>query len=191
MTAQTDKLRTLDEVVGDNIKRLRISRHWRAEELAEKLTSVLERPYTRFTVADLEGRRKREIRWTELAALCSVFNVALWDLVLPPEGVEVDSPVATGGVTGADYTDTPSDDPELAAIGATKATIWYEYPARDDLAWRFFSIDSETLVDGGLQHLRKQHETERRLAAIDALLPVLPKRFGWPPRNKTAEEEGQ
>ena len=187
-------LLTLDEVVAYNIKELRESRGWTPTELAETLTAVLERPYTRFTVYDLEGRRKREIRWTELAALCSIFGVSLWRLVLPKEGDEVNTRIATGDVTGVDLTDLPSDDPDLAAIGATKGVVWHAYPSRDDLAWRLFGMNSYTLEAEATQFLRTIQEKGLRMddvrAIAEVLLPQLRRGLGRTPPNKTDEEEG-
>ena len=173
----------MDEVVAYNIKRLRIdkSRGWTATELAEKLTEVLDREYTRFMVSDMEGRRERAVRWTEVAALCSVFDVRLWDLVLPPDGVEVASAIARGENIAVEVTDTPSDDPDLAEIGGVKVVGRYHYPGRDDLSWRLFSLSSGTLEGGIPQKFLSKHEEERQheelLKIADALLPRLRKEF--------------
>jgi len=47
---------SLDAVVGGNVKRLRRQREMTAEELALSLTGYRRKRYTRYTVADLEGR---------------------------------------------------------------------------------------------------------------------------------------
>ena len=179
--SESGKSSTLDKVVGYNLNKLRLKRNWTATELAEQLTEVTGKPYTRFMVADLEGRRERAVRWVELAALCAIFDVALWDLVLPPEGVQVESRIAFGSVTDVDVTDSPPYDPEQATTGRTKGTIWHDYPDRDDLAWRIFGLDAESLASGALQkHARDQADKRDQqdiLAIAEALLPRLVKGF--------------
>jgi hypothetical protein len=61
-----------------------------ATHFAERLSFCSERDYTWDTVADIEGRRDRIIRRVELLALCAIFRVPLWQLVLPPEDVGLD-----------------------------------------------------------------------------------------------------
>ena len=86
--------------------------------MAERLNDLTGREYTRHTVYDLEGRRHRQIRWVEVAALCEIFDVAVWDLVLPPEGVQVDTVVTTGAVTGVDLPAKPLEPVEkLVNVG--------------------------------------------------------------------------
>lgn len=179
MTAQTHRRLTLDQVVAENIRELRkarrkdantlTARQWTATAMAKRLTEKIGRPYSRYTVADLEGRRKREIRWVELAALCAIFDVALWDLVLPREGVEVETSVTEGDVIRSDITDIPSDDPSMAAIGATKAFQEYEWPQRDELALRFFSADAATIDSGEPRKYWERRNRERKEAAMLAM----------------------
>ena len=184
MTAQTPRRLTLDQVVAQNIKKLRKARleeantltakRWTATAMAERLTEKLGRKYSRYTVADLEGRREREIRWVELAALCAIFDVALWDLVLPPEGVEVETSVTEGDVIRTDITDIPSDDPAMAALGATKGFQEFEWPQRDELALRFFSADAATIDSGEPRKYWERRNRERKeeamLAIADAVI---------------------
>lgn len=163
--------KTLDQVVADNIKALRTAdgRRWTATELAEKLSAVTGHEYTRFTVADLEGRREREIRWSELVALALIFDVPLWDLVLPPESALVDMRLPTSGDAGL--------------LTSTGEVVDIETPNsvrintdRDDMARRLFGLDSETLTSRELRHLwdkRSGQATPDALAVANELLPLL------------------
>lgn len=79
---------TLDEVIAANVRALRRRDNLRVEALAAKLgigaavVRDMERPRT--------DRGQREFRWSELVALCAAFNVTLFDLVLPPAGIEIE-----------------------------------------------------------------------------------------------------
>lgn len=76
---------TLDQVIAYNVRRLREERGWSRGWLAAYLG------VGRHYVYDLEGgradRSQREFKWSDLVGLCAVFQVTLFDLVLPPEGV--------------------------------------------------------------------------------------------------------
>ena len=165
--ARSQESQTLNEVVAENIKRLRTSdsRRWTATELAEKLTVVLELSYTRFTVADLEGRREREIRWSEVVAMCSIFDVPLWELVLPQKGDRV----MTRTLTKGDIT-----DPRFAEI-ELKETVSVAMD-RDGLAIRLFGL-KENEIDSKLMKVKWNDRALSRsvddLALADALLPMI------------------
>jgi len=169
MTAQPEKPKTMDAVVGDNIKKLREApeRAWSRAELADRLTELLapRKPFTRYTVADLEGRRDTRIRWLELAALCSIFDVPLWELVLPPEDVKVHTKVtlaptvASVDMSGVDVTSNEQQ----------QIFVEYEGPGRKELAWRLFGVSSVNLDDA---EMKKHWEKERKKREEEFMLDI-------------------
>jgi hypothetical protein len=156
---------TWNKAIGANIKRLREStfnesgKAMSRKDLAMRLMFHLPRKYTRFTVADMEGRRDREIRWNELAALCSIFNVPLWDLVLPPEGVAVDTTV----VRGEPSVSESQPDPPTAAV----IYIHMDQPGREELAWLLFSVDAKTLDKGVLEGFRRDEQARQHQRLVE------------------------
>jgi hypothetical protein len=89
----------LNEVVGENLRRLRNAlepsergRKKLAEE-CNKYAPPGSRKWNEWRVMDLEGMRPGRpmaaIEWNELVTLCIVFDVLLWDLVLPQGGQDV------------------------------------------------------------------------------------------------------
>ena len=137
---------SLDAVVGGNVKRLRRQREMTAEELALFLTGYRRKRYTRYTVADLEGRRDREVRWAELVALCRIFDVALWELVLPQGDDRVAQPVEPRivGVSEA--------QPHLP-----RAVLLDDEPGgRTELAWMLFGLEDKNLESEALVRFRME-----------------------------------
>jgi len=157
---------TLNQVVGANVRRLREKgipigslslsdrkRRTTATLLAEKLTRLTGEKYTRFVIADIEGRRERNVRWPELVALCSIFRVPLWELVLPPEDVGLDMKGIS--LRPAEAGNWEVDDQGLIAIEA-------QPPDRDDLANLLFSLPAATLLsDPTLSTFRSEFEEAR------------------------------
>jgi hypothetical protein len=89
----------INEIVGENLRRLRKAlepsergRKKLAEE-CNKYAPPGSRKWNEWRVMDLEGMRPGRpmaaIEWNELVTLCIVFDVLLWDLVLPQEGQSV------------------------------------------------------------------------------------------------------
>jgi hypothetical protein len=121
--------------------------------LAEKLTRRTGEKYTRFVIADIEGRRERNVRWPELVALCTIFRVPLWELVLPPEDVGLD-------VKGIPLRPAPSGDWEVDDQGVI--VLEAQPPNRDDLAHLLFNLPAATLLsDPELSTFRSEFEDAR------------------------------
>lgn len=71
-------------VVGHNVTRLRTERGWTQRELIERLNLADPGAGPQWSSASLsllENRGARGERLSDLAALCSVFGVALWALL--------------------------------------------------------------------------------------------------------------
>ena len=162
----------LDAVIGANVKRLRNRLGITASVLAHHLSLVLDRTYTRYTVADIEGRRERQVRWSELVALAYILNVPLWDLVLPDGDERVDAPIPDR-VVGGDTPDWTYEEPypELALMQlSTEGTVIFEEepPGRQELAVLLFGIGDEHLESQALAQLRRdaQENEEKRVQRI-------------------------
>lgn len=74
-------MRHLEDVVADNIRRLRTERGWSQAELATALFLVQLRQWSPSTVALVETGKQRADRLLDLAALCQVFGVPLTELI--------------------------------------------------------------------------------------------------------------
>ena len=151
-----------NQVIGRNIRRLRQEKGWTQEYLAHALLTNLKGKvpgrYTVWTVRDLEGRREREVRWHELAVLCYVLDVPLWDLILPV-GTDL---VDTTAVPGESHSPSPAHDPAYTVFET-------EPPDRDDIAVLLFNVTSDKLGVGVLdQESRRRYEDEQR-AVRDSL----------------------
>jgi hypothetical protein len=83
---------TLDQVVAQNLKRLRADRDWSRNKLASELSSASGSEWSEWRIIDLEGARTghppASARWAEIVALCLVFDVTIWELVLPVDPKE-------------------------------------------------------------------------------------------------------
>lgn len=178
---------TLDEIVGENIRRLRkrgilrfsdpndLRRRPMSQELlAQLLSARLRQEYTRQAVSDMESnRRGRLVRWEELVALCGIFKVPLWELVLPAEGVAIDSP----DMFDADRKPKATEAVDRRGDGEpTEFHVIEEPPGRDQLSRRLFNLDAKTLTDGKLEKLR-QDAQRQRLKQIDKLIEDETARF--------------
>ena len=145
-----------NQVIGRNIRRLREEKGWTQEYLAGFLFAFLAGKvpgkYTVWTVRDLEGRREREVRWHELAALCRLFDVPLWDLVLPVGTDLVDTKAALGQL----HSPRPHDQyAELVSYTA-------DPPDRDDIAVLLFNVTFDKLGAGELaQESRREYQREQ------------------------------
>lgn len=90
---------TLDEVVSENIRRLRGAQKpkgWSRVKLADRFNKYRPdntREWNEWRVLDLEGGRpgtaSSPVWWHELVTLCIIFDVLLWDLVLPTDDREI------------------------------------------------------------------------------------------------------
>ena len=178
-----DMTLTLNQIVGQNVERLRqrgirvggTMERGTKTLLAKMLSAYLEEKYTRFVVADLEGARRRNMRWPELVALCEIFEVPLWELVLPPEGVRVATPRPLRGPTTKVWGIPGRPDITIS----TQATT-----GRNELSALLFSIAADDLTDGQLANFRddmkkkrdKQIRADLR-AAVSKLTEVLKEEF--------------
>jgi hypothetical protein len=85
---------TPDEVVADNIRKLRDERDLSRVALARLLSDSIGTDWSRWRIIDLEGARSadqvpRPATWSEIIALAVVFDVTVFDLVLPNKDAEV------------------------------------------------------------------------------------------------------
>ena len=151
---------TLNQIVGVNVKRLRqrgirvggTMQRGTATLLAKVMSAYLGEKYTRYVVADIEGRRDRNVRWHELVALCEIFECPLWELILPPEGVGVATPRPLRGPTTKVW----------GIAGRPDITFSIdEFIGRDDLAALLFSLNADELADGALANFRDKMKEER------------------------------
>jgi hypothetical protein len=81
-------IKTPDRVVSDNIKKLRDDRNLSRSALAGLLSDNTGTEWSRWRIIDLEGARTadqvpRPATWSEIVALAIVFDVTVFDLVLP------------------------------------------------------------------------------------------------------------
>ena len=170
MTTRDESPSTFDRVVALNIKRLRNERRWTAAELAEMLTQVLERRYTRSMMGDMEGRRERAVRWSEVVALSVIFDVPLWELVLPEKGERVNTRIPTS----SDII-VRSDDERFVEIGELGDYVTVSLD-RDGLAIRLFGL-KENEIDSKVMKGKWDDRTLSRsvdaLAIADALRPFI------------------
>lgn len=74
----------IDGAVAANVKRLREERKWSTADLAGRLG--VGRHITRDYERPRKGAPQRQFLWEEIVNLCAVFNVTIFQLVLPPEG---------------------------------------------------------------------------------------------------------
>lgn len=85
----------LNEVVAANVRRVREERGLSVAELAELLAVGKHRVYD--YERPRKGEKQREFTLWDLFSLCVVLETTLFELLLPPEGVEVD------GVSSEDW----------------------------------------------------------------------------------------
>ena len=157
---------SFDEVVGENVKRLRRSRKMTAAGLADELTDWTGWRYTRYTVLDLEGRRERQVRWSELVALCNIFKVPLWELVLPHGDERVHGPIEDRVVDGKPLGPEPAvytmgiESPDQPDVQIELVT---EPAGRSEVAWLLFGRNDEDLASEAYAAFRRdERERERR-----------------------------
>lgn len=117
--------KTFDQVVAENVRRLRDDEEWSMAELAERLGK---KPHD---VLAFEGQRndrsQRPFRWTELVELAYVFRVPLFDLVLPDDAETEIYPEGT------------------ALMRLPLGEVAAGWPRRDDLGYRLFGIGGDLL----------------------------------------------
>lgn len=137
---------TLDEVVGANVAALRRREAMGLGITTAGLAQVL--GVGEAVVRDMERPRKdrarREFRWSDLVALCAAFNTTLFDLVLPPEGVEVSDLRQVVTEEGEPFT--------LLAPGQSRKDR-VEHVDRKALSWHLFGLEIE---DDDVENLAKK-----------------------------------
>ena len=156
-----------NQVIGRNIRRLRQEKGWTQDDLARalapKLARIVPGRYTVWTVRDLEGRREREVRWHELAVLCGLFDVPLWDLILPVGTDRVDTHAASGEL----------HSPRLIDDNPDHIEVHREPPDRDDIAVLLFNVTSDKLGAAGLdQESRRRYQEEKDAVVSDLVAEV-------------------
>jgi transcriptional regulator with XRE-family HTH domain len=105
-------IRSVNQVVAWNMKRLRELRSWSQQDLAEKLAEIKTEKWTSATVGAAERswstERVRRFDANDLAALAHVFKVTLVELLTPPDESEIprryvaSETVKGGGTPGTD-----------------------------------------------------------------------------------------
>lgn len=155
----------LDTVIAENVKHLRRQAGMTQTQLADLLSFWLVEGWSRFKVADLEGRRRHEVRWSEVVALCTVFDVPLWKVVLPRDNnTRIHAPAQ-----GAPR------QPIGASADATDVLVEMdeELPGRLELAWLLFSVDDESLGKEVLARVRDTHRREQEAQSQEIVEAVL------------------
>lgn len=130
--------------------------------LAVMMSAYLREKYTRYVIADIEGRRERNVRWHELVALCEIFEVPLWELVLPPEGTVIETAMPLHGPAISRSGRVELDHPDITFFDLEPA-------GRNDLSGLLFSLDAEILTAEGLTNFRSEMERKRG-EQIDAVV---------------------
>lgn len=137
---------TFDEVVAHNVNRLRSDKRLPVAKLAEQLGV---KPHV---IYDFEGTRKekpqRHFRWEEIVDLCYHLETNLFELVLPPQGVEIE------GIAKSE------DWRVRKRTGEPVGSVGFEYDARTELGWILFGIPPEMLTPDKLGALAVAGEKE-------------------------------
>lgn len=146
---------TIDEMIARNVRRVREARGLSVAQLAARLK------VGRHLVYDYErprpGAEQRQFLWSDLLKLCSSLQVTLFELVLPPAGVELERP---GMVE------------ELWPIAADVTGK----DARSRLGWLLFGVDGNKLDPDALATfamLRKRDHDEMVEGINKALAPLV------------------
>jgi transcriptional regulator with XRE-family HTH domain len=136
----------VDQAIAHNVKRIRQDRGLSVAQLAKRLH------VGRHLVYDYErprpGAQQRQFLWSDLVKLCSALQVTLFELVLPPAGVELDT-----GSTARDWVQ------ELSPIAGEVTGK----DARSRLGWMLFGVDGSHLDSDALATfalLRKRDHDE-------------------------------
>jgi len=143
---------TVDEVIAWNVRRVREIRGLSVVQLADRLS------VGRHLVYDYErprpGADQRQFLWSDLVKLCSALQVTLLELVLPPEGEEVDmlGPAVT----------------ELFPIAADATGD----DARSRLGWMLFGVPAKYLHAEALATFAKL-AYEERVKMVDGVNSIL------------------
>ena len=142
---------TLDQVIASNVTRLRETKRWTMNDLADRLD------VSRHDVLAYEGRRadrpQRPFRWSELVALCYVLKVTLFELVLPADSeTEVREPALF-----------PLQIVDVAGFG---------WPRSEELGYGLFGVAGDKLLKKEiLKNFENwvQEETEKRTKSLQAV----------------------
>lgn len=90
--AERQTPKTYNTVIAHNVERLRKAAEPELSfgKLAERLSHTIGKEIGEHVARDMvrprKGQPQRSFSWDELVALCAVFDVLLFDLVLPPTG---------------------------------------------------------------------------------------------------------
>ncbi len=152
--------KTLDEIVADNVVRLRKDLRLTVESLA-RLIGV--KPHVVYDMQRAQrGRPQRAFNWTELVALCGALNTTLFDLVLPPEGVQI------AGI--GDFPGRMADSDSEFIYGPGEMVADAGPTGRDGLSWMLFGLPAEKTPDTRFRTQEYEKRMERLEQALDALL---------------------
>ncbi len=139
-------LKSVDEVVAYNVRRLREEKGLSVAQLAERL------PVGRHVVYDYErprqGSEQRQFLWKEIFFLCAVLDVTLFELVLPPAGVDLEHFESGRSVQEAAER---ADLGELASL---------RMDARTELAFILFGVDAKHVQPAVLRKLAEKVDAE-------------------------------
>jgi len=133
---------TLAEEIARRVKELRAERSWSQAQLAEEM-HALGFPWTRMTVTEIEGPRRRTVSVEELFGLAYVFDVGIKRLL---------------GVTVRVAPSRGNPDPNLVAITQE---------------WAVHRRDASALMDSGRRSSAEERDLELRLSALRGELAVV------------------
>jgi len=134
-------IKTLDEIVADNLKALLERLDWSVPELAESMDVPRQLVYD--FIRPRGNRGQRPFRWTELVAICTSLQVSLEHLVLPPEGVGVARPARESDIL--DHGLPPSVDTIGLSVDSGGEPGMWGWIARDALSYAVFG---DALTEG-------------------------------------------
>ena len=158
--------RTPDAVVGANIRRLRELNdpEWSQQALADRLNDIdgergwkdrivrMERrkldPLPDGTLLPFDMQKHRSASWPELLSLALVFEVSLYELVLPQDD-QTRVTVASASVSE----ETPSEFPDGRPFPKKHTTRYPHHSDRNELAELLFGLPGNSLTPDNIAKL--------------------------------------
>ena len=152
---------TSDQVIALNVRRLRDEAGISIRELADLLGvgEHVARDYER----PRKGQPQRQFLWIDLVRLCYVLDVTLFDLVLPPEGVEVDGFAVRdeAGIKAA------------TSLGRGQVVEWLQADGRSKLTDILFGFPLTADDLKSLDHLKRKEDEKVAAMFKDTALRYL------------------
>jgi len=152
--------RTTDEVVAENLRRLRDERNLTRDALAAQLTENSDDEWSRWKIVDLEGARSKKTKkpprpatWADLVALALALEVTIFDPVLPDAG---DTQVIVSHRSETEQSKFPDDDsvPEELRGKPKTRTIGYNHRSdRDEMGKLLFGLPGSSLTAENLERI--------------------------------------